>query len=428
MNKDGRIGGTTFRLIALVLTLALIVGGTMLYERTRRDAEQARLEVLEESLDTSPWTDENTVLLDDELYGFDHRLESYLFIGTDENAKSLSGSYQRAMADFLLLMVMDHTDNSYGFIQIDRNTITNVSELDESGNIVYDRELQVCTAQWYGTTAELGAKNTVDAVRLLLGELENIDGYYEISMKDIAALNRAVGGVKITFDEDLTAADPAFVKGASVTLDDAQAEAFLRARMSVGQGTNVERMDRQWQYMSSLLARVREHTAKDPRYGLELWNALRSIAVTDMIGNDFSRIAQKLLKGQDKGILRLEGKTRQGKILGDGLLHEEFYPTVDSIVEVMTELYSLVLADPDDVKPDIEDEFEDETEDEVEDEEIGEYDTDEPEDDLEIEEYDEGEPDDEDELKDDGEEVDDGGYENYGRETADYGDEPDDVE
>lgn len=367
MNKGGWKGSPVVGLVALVLTVALIVGGTTLFERRQLRAQRAELETLEAELGKSHWTDRNTVLLNDDLYGFDHRIESYLFIGTDADtkAKRLDSDYHSVMADFILLMVMDHTDDTYGFIQIDRNTVTPVDEMNQDNKVIATRDLQICTAQWYGLSAEMGAQNTVNAVRDLLGYLEVVDGYYEISMKDIAALNRAVGGVEIHFDEDLTVVDPAFKKDATVTLTDAQAEAFLRARMSVGEGTNEERMSRQRQYMDGLFAKVREHTRDNPKYGVELFKSLRSIAVTNMIGNDFSRIAQSLLKDDSKGILRFEGETKMGSVLGDGKLHEEFYPSTDSLIDVMTQLYSLVLADDDDADDEAE-ESEDDSEDDTE--------------------------------------------------------------
>ena len=365
MNRGGWNRNPIVGLVALALTVVLVVGCTTLLERRQLQKQRAELVALEANLGAKHWTDFNTVLLNDDLYGFDHRIESYLFIGTDADtkAKRLDSDYHSVMADFILLMVMDHTDDTYGFIQIDRNTITPVDEMNRDNKVIATRNLQICTAQWYGLNAEMGAQNTVNAVRNLLGELEVIDGYYEISMKDIAELNHAVGGVEIHFDEDLTAANPAFQKDATITLTDAQAEAFLRARMGVGEGTNEERMSRQRQYIEGLFEKVREHTRDNPKYGVELFRSLRSIAVTNMIGNDFSRIAQKLLKGENKGILRPEGESKLGTVLGDGKQHEEFYPRTDSIIDVMTRLYSLVPADVADSEDDEAEESEDDSED-----------------------------------------------------------------
>ena len=111
--------------------------------------------------------------------------------------------------------------------------------------------------------------------------------------------------------------------------------------MGVGEGTNKERMARQRQYMASFFKRVKEKTAENPRFGIELWNTLKDIAETNMNGNDFSRIAQKLLKGEDKGIHTIQGRTIVGMILQDGKTHEEFYPETTSIREEMSDLFSL---------------------------------------------------------------------------------------
>lgn len=332
---------------ALLLVVAAVAGGTMLLERREQRALEARLREQAGEIEDVLWTEDNTVYIDSTLYGYDHRIETYLFIGTDlsGNESAEGEDYNGAMADYLLLMVLDHTDNTIGCLQIDRNTITPVDELDENGDITLTRDLQICTAHWFGSNRQMSAENTVEAVKRLLGELERIDGYYVINMREIGALNHAVGGVEITLSEDLSAVDPAMTLGSTLTLSDAQAEAFVRARMSVGEGTNVERMSRQQQYMEALLDKVRAEVRTNSQYGVELWNMIRDIAESNMNGNAFSRIANKLLKGEDKGILKLQGHTELGHVLNDGLEHEEFYADTASIRDVMTELFSLVPAE-----------------------------------------------------------------------------------
>lgn len=355
--------------VALVIVLLGVLGGTILYDRRQNAALERQLREEAEDIDYSPWTADNTVYLDGELYGFDHRIESFLFVGTDNsgNESGVGADFHGAMADYMLLMVLDHSDNTIGYLQIDRNTITEVDMLNDQGKYVDSRDMQICTAHWYGTDLTMCAENTVEAVKKLLGELEYIDGYYIISMKDIGALNHAVGGVQITLQEDMTNIDPKMTAGATVTLNDKQAEQFLRARMNQGQGTNKERMGRQRQYMEGLLNKVRANAMSDSQYANELWKMIREIAVTDMNGNAFSRIANKMIKGEDKGILELKGDTELGTVLGDGIEHEEFYPDSESILSVMKTLYSLVPTEGGTSGYD-EEEAEDESEDEEEDE------------------------------------------------------------
>jgi hypothetical protein len=187
----------------------------------------------------------------------------------------------------------------------------------------------------------MAAENTVYAVRQYLGGLPKIDGCFVMDLEDVGKLNHAVGGVEVTILDEMDQDDPALQKGETITLTDGQAAYFIRARMSVGEGTNAERMARQRQYMASFFARVKEKTNENPAFGLELWDALRGAAVSDMNGGAFSRIGQKLIKGEDKGLKTIRGETVLGLALGDGQLHEEFYAEDGAIRETMMDLFSL---------------------------------------------------------------------------------------
>ena len=339
---------TLLSVLVIVLVIAVIFTVFFLLERSENNRESAQLKTEAEQMNRTLWTDENTLLIDGDTFGFDHRLETFLFVGTDA-----SGGQQMAddkmkrqpMADFILLMVLDHTRNTIGYLQLDRNTIVRIPMLDEEGKFSTYRNMQLCTAHWFGGTQEMAAENLVKTVRNYLGELENIDGYYIISMDDIQKLNNAVGGVDITLEEDLTDADPAFTKGATVHLTDEQAERYIRARMNVSDGTNASRMNRQRSYMTGLFSSVRQKCEKDPQFALSLWDTLHSAAFTNMNGNDFSRIAQKLIKGEDLGIRTVEGEVKIGYLLGDGEPHEEFYPSMDSLKAQLIDLFSLVAVD-----------------------------------------------------------------------------------
>lgn len=375
--KKRAISGRMVVAAALIAALIVaIVCASVLLERGQQRDRERELQVQSEALKASMWTDENLVDIGDKLYGFDHRLETFLFVGTDNSGSGNSDpeDFRGPMADFLLLMVLDHTKNTIGYLQIDRNTVTDVDELDESGDVIDTRELQICTAHWYGRDPEMCAENTVNAVKSYLGDLENIDGYFVINMDDIGRLNHTVGGVEVTIEDDMDAADATLAKGKTLVLDDEQAEHFLRARTNVEGSKNAERMKRQRQYMTSFFEKVKEKTMENPKFGIDLWDMLKDVSVSNMNGNDFSRIAQKLLKGENKGIRTIKGETVLGYILEDGVEHEEFYPDVDSLRDEMVELFSLVPVedDEDDGEPDEDDWELDESSDESPDEDFNE--------------------------------------------------------
>lgn len=329
-------------LAALIAAVCLIAAGTHFADRKmqQRIAENLADQSGEGSTAAAREAD---VTFDGKSYRIDHRTESFLFIGTDNsgNEEGKGAKYYGTMADYILLMVLDYTDDSYGCVQINRNTMTDVDELDGEGLTIATRELPIFTAHWYGANKQMSADNTVKTVRHLLGDLSRIDGYYFLGLKDITLMNKAVGGVTLTMDEDHTDIDPAMVKGAEIKLTDEQAAGFVRARMQTREPTNEARNRRQKQYMEQFFAQSAEKSMSDPKFAMKLWDTLRSGAMTNMKGNAFSRIAEMFLKGENKGILIPEGVSRLGTALQDGEKHEQFYADTDSLCEIMTTLYSL---------------------------------------------------------------------------------------
>ena len=331
------------KLIIAVLALGVLVGcfyfGSAALEQAQQREKSDELLAQDVQTRESAWSADNTVCIGGNVYGFDHRIETYLFIGLDNSGNRDPENYLGGMADFLLLMVLDHTDNTIGYLQIDRNTMADVRELTVDGEEITIRALPISAAHWYGRNPVMAAENTVYAVRQFLGGLWKIDGYFVLDFRDVGLMNRAVGGVEVTItDEELEKYDPALKQGVTVVLTDTQAERFVRTR----RGTNAKRMVRQREYMDAFFRKVKERTMEDPMFGLKLWNTLREAAVSDMNGNDFSRIAQKLLKGTDKGILTLKGETILGGVMGTGRLDEELFVEDSSILEVMSDLFSLV--------------------------------------------------------------------------------------
>jgi len=349
-----------FGLLVIAGVFAAIFGVVVLiqhFQQSNTKAATSEHSALPESdkkrklnnLDDAKWSDENTLCIDDEIYGYDHRIETFLFIGTDHSGTESESEYHGGMADFLLLMVIDHTDGKYGYLQIDRNSVTEVPMLAEDGSIAGYPMEQICTAHWYGSNPEESAENTVDTVCDFLGELDHIDGYYVLDMDSVKMLNRSIGGVEVTFHEDLTEADPAFKEGATVRLTDKQAETLVRIRMAMKDDSNAARMDRQRIFMEGFFRQAIDRVKKEPNFANTLWTTLRDLAVTDMSGNDFSRIAETLRSEKSGGILHFDGKSQLGTLLGDGQEHEEFYPTTQSMVDVLTELFTLQHIDEEDI-------------------------------------------------------------------------------
>ncbi len=275
-------------------------------------------------------------------YTYDHRIESYLLIGTDHSGREdgRGDRYQGSMADFLALLVLDKTDEKYSLIHLNRDTVTKIQLLLEDDSVGEYRDMQLCTAHWYGSSREVSCENTVEAVSAMLGELP-VDGYYSLPMDEIPSLNSVVGGVTVTVEDDFSSTDPSLEMGKTVTLSDEQAFHYVRDRMDVGDGGNRSRMRRQRQYLKGFEEKAKEQAKEDPQLAAEIYQGFQQMAVTDLNGNQVSKIANLLVKYEDGGHYEFEGKTEEGDILGDGMDHAMFFPDKASVIEVMTEAYSL---------------------------------------------------------------------------------------
>lgn len=309
-----------------------------------------------EDIEDFDWANADSFTIGDNEYVFDHRIETYLFIGTDDSGNEYDvdalisnmnsevdmdrGEYKGRMADFLTLLVIDHTDDSFGFLQLDRNMKVRVDILDSNGEFQGAEDMLLCVSHYWGRSPEQSSENTVETVRLALGDFEVINGYYTLHMDDVGSLADLVGGVDVKIEDDMTNVDPSFIKGETVTLDSATAEKFVRARMQVGDGTNEGRMRRQRAYMHSFYDKAMARINSDYNFIDELYSRMKDVAVTDISGNDVGRIAEAVRKGKNKGIFRFDGKTVIEVSPGDNMEHETFYPDETSMVNVLATLFS----------------------------------------------------------------------------------------
>lgn len=235
-------------------------------------------------------------------YDYNERLFTVLFIGVDwdeqkqremidmyypnreptqEEIRAVRGLWNGGQADFLMLAVINPDEKTVTRIPIDRDTMTEINTTTLFGADAGTMVAQISLSHGYGDGGEISCENTVKAVEMLLGGV-SVDAYAAMDMGSIPLLNDALGGVTVTIREDLTAIDPAFYEGAVVTLLGKQAEAFTRARMSVGQGTNAERMARQSDYVSAAIDRIRGVVTGDKEFAGRLFDTLGESLVTNM--------------------------------------------------------------------------------------------------------------------------------------------------
>lgn len=277
--------------------------------------------------------------LNGNIYSYYHDFETYLIMGTDKTGAD-SKVYQGSMSDFLMLVIVDKTDNNYSFLPINRDTMSEVRLIQDDGTGAATAELQLCTAHWYGGNAGQSCANTVESISKLFGGLK-IDGYYAIPMDEIPKLNHSVGGVMVTLLEDFQDIDRQMKKGETLALSDEQAYRYIHDRYGVGDEKNTSRMKRQQQYMEAFFTKAKEKAKSDKAYVGQLFREFEQTATTNLTAKKISGLTNRLIKGTQKGFFEIKGTSKIGKALGDGIDHAEFYPDKESIIDVMTKIYGL---------------------------------------------------------------------------------------
>lgn len=350
MGKNRYAGGSTLKkkvklwliLLAVVVAVAVIFVVASQVEK-----------LLTPAVETSDSEDANQKLGNDirktieyngKTYYQNENIKSYLLIGTDVSGKNpvnqplVKEGYVADMADFMVLLVCDAQNQCWTVLQLDRNTMTNVSLLYPDGKMASEDTMQLCTAFFYGHDRTSSSENTVTAVSKLLKDTP-IAGYAAFTNDVVKSINHLAGGVTVTLEDDLSDRDPALTKGATVTLSDKQADLLVKGRMNVDDGSNAARMARQRIYLTGLLQALTAQTKADAKFPQTTYDALTEKMTTDLKKKEVGNLALTLLNYENHGIKTLEGKTELGTVLDDGKKHEEFYPDETSLIKTVINLF-----------------------------------------------------------------------------------------
>ena len=253
----------------------------------------------------------------------------------EETAARTSNYRNGGQADFLLLLAIDHGEKKIYQLQIDRDTMTEVTVLGVYGNETGTRELQICLAHSYGARPEDNAKYTQRAVEGLLDGVE-IDGYYMVDYSVVSTLTDALDGVPVTIPEDMTSVNPEWYKGHTITLRGKDAETFVRTRKTIGAGTNAERMNRQATYMRGAISKMNQRLSRDTGFASEFLSTMRQIATTNL---SEQTLLQEIDEAHNYEVQPIDYLPGEYTLSDDGFV--EFYPEEGSTTNwVMTHLYN----------------------------------------------------------------------------------------
>ncbi len=299
-------------LIFLLLLAGLVAG--VLYYQDEADNEQIENAGVAENAPVEI----KTLTYQGEEYPLKKHLQTVLLIGTDHTGneptvpEGFTAFYNINQADFIMLLAVDRDTQRVEMLQINRDTMTDVPWLDVIGNYGGTNFQQLCLSFNSGSGGEDSCQNTVDAVSGLLFDAP-IQGYIQIPMTALPVINDMVGGVTVFIEEDMTAADPAFIQGTTVHLKGSQADRFVRARMILENDSNVARMNRQRIYMEGFQKAARAAVNSDSEFVLKAVEKLGEHMQTNLTGNQLIELLEQLDTYDVASVRVPDGELRVGE-------------------------------------------------------------------------------------------------------------------
>lgn len=343
IRKNNRFYTHRKRLLAAA-ALALILAALFLYKTAQMYLERKAL-----SREAQQWhrlQADNTMADPDgavEYRGKRYRRNTYikaiLCMGIDRPGSleetRVAGS--GGQADGIFLVAQDTARDRIKMLVIPRDTMTEITLTDLSGNELGKGIQHLTLAYAYGDGREKSCMYVTEAVSRLLGGL-SIDGYMAVSMAVLPVTNDKVGGVAVTIKEQgLEQVNPAFIQGRTVTLRGEQAEAYVRYRDTGKAQSALVRMERQKSYIRGFLDAARNKSRLDDSLIPDLMREIEPYMVTDMTKDRYLDMALAFLGGNqdftDTDMVTLPGTAVET------VVYDEYHPNQEEIMAIVLDWF-----------------------------------------------------------------------------------------
>jgi len=309
--------------VILILVLVVMIGGLRILESTvlrgRDDIQIDRVSktITRNGVEYFPKQDITVIMI----------------LGTDQKGPAVSsGSYRNeSRCDAVMLLILNHTEETYTVLNLNRDTMVTMPALGIGGKQAGTLYGQLALSHTYGDGLEQSCENTRTTVSDMLFGI-NIDHYVAMNMDAISIVNDGVGGVPVNVTDDFSAVDPTITKG-QVTLMGEQAFNFVHSRWYVSDHLNVNRMERHREYMTGLINAIRTRSAQSDTFVIDLYDQVDPYMVTDCSLNTVSGFMERCTDYTLAEIVSPEGRNVPGEE------YYEFYLDEDKLDDLVIRLF-----------------------------------------------------------------------------------------
>lgn len=271
-------------------------------------------------------------------------IDTILVLGLDRSEQEgieTTGVY--AQSDLMLLLAIDRTSGMCRAIHLNRDTMAEIQDFDRygrpNGTYVAQLTLAYAHAQAYTKNDTTACRAAVKAVSGLLYGVK-IDHYITLTMDGLMVLNDLVGGVEVEIKDDFSAVDPTLVQGETVTLLGEHALNYVRTRWYVGENTNLERMERQQEYLMALQEKLAALTEEDDGFATSALLEVNEHMNSDCTAQQLSALAEDIRGYPVEKIFALEGEAVQGD------KYMEFHVDEDALQKLVIENFYAPAEEP----------------------------------------------------------------------------------
>lgn len=231
-------------------------------------------------------------------YQYRDDIINILCLGIDKEefmSQRNDGDGSVGQADAIFLLSLDLKENQIRLIAVPRDTMVTLEMYRSDGTYLGDTEGQITLQYAYGDGQELSATLTAKRVSEIMNNIP-INGYLAVNVRCLWKMNEAIGGVYITMDDDYTAYNPLFEKGATVYLSGSNLENYIRGRDKLDIDGAYKRMHRMKQYMLAFFEQAKKVAKEDLTIPLQVMEQLKYDMETDITMDGAVYLLTKALK------------------------------------------------------------------------------------------------------------------------------------
>lgn len=298
MKKKSR---NSVKIAALVIIVCVVIAAMFGIQKWR-DSQEEKKEEQSSSIDVEDKL--ATIQVNGVTYKQKGDIRCYVLMGIDHaDQQDVMERGNFGQNDLLLAIVVNDTDKTYQILQMNRDSMVDVIQIDQQGNEVGSIYEQICLAHSFGDGKQISDENVVNTLSKVLWD-QPFEGYLALNMDAVNILADDVGGVPVQVNDDFSEIDPSLVQGTTVTLTSANALTFVRSRWNIADETNMNRQARQQEFMTSFINKA--SSLSDDQLE-NMYQTIQDYRESDMSNSGVVNLMVKLKKYKELPMKTIDG-------------------------------------------------------------------------------------------------------------------------